>query len=250
MKNVWDSSIAAAMKIGEDWNYSGRVLFIVNNDRAIITHRATWVSVLISAGAEVHVAAEDTGSATAIRGLGAKFHNLRLGREKNSAIEDLFALFSTILLVAKLRPDTVVLLATRAYSLGWIPGILMRGTKFIRVITGAGRVLTEMPDRAEGRIVKVLLRAGAKLENVHTLFQTESDRKLFLGADLAHRDRSSLLEGTGVVVEDWPDVSAMNRPVSNVLFASRLFEEKGVREFVSAAEADRKSTRLNSSHWE
>lgn len=227
---------AAATEFGKKHTTTKRILFVVNNDRFFLTHRASWASAFVASGASVTVIAQDTGYGDNIRDLDFDFVPLHFGRESVSGREALITGIRLFFLLLKTRPQVVFLVATAAYSLGWPAAILLPKTRFIRVITGAGRALTaDSGSSRASAVVRYALKLSGRLRNVVSLFQLESDQASFVETKLAVANRSYVIAGTGVDTHTWtpPDRSEEHVPV--VLFAARLFREKGIYEFVDLA---------------
>jgi glycosyltransferase involved in cell wall biosynthesis len=232
------SEVEQADQIGRGFRGPKGVVFVVNNDRSFLSHRAIWGAALQAAGAAVTVIAEDTGEADAIRSLGFKFIAIGVGREASGVLA--MTKSATLILVAllRIRPSLVFLSAQVAYTLGWPAAVLLRRTTFIRVAGGIGRALDPavLMSRAS-RVVQISGHLAGRLANVFTLFQTEHDRETFAERGLLPApERSLVIPGTGIDVTAWQvdKVRDFEDPV--ILFASRLYREKGVHEFVGVAE--------------
>jgi glycosyltransferase involved in cell wall biosynthesis len=215
-----------------------RVAFIVNSDRAFLTHRASWADALRETGYEPYVLAPDTGYAQEIEALGFRFIKLDLGREDIRPVDGVLAALKILVTLIRLRPRLVFLVQTAAYTLGWPAAYLLPRSKFIRVAGGVGRALGlgAAAESRSAKIVRMALRASSRRRNVFSLFQIEGDRQRFVGMRLAEASRSWVIPGTGIDLEIW---TAPERDYSGEIvlgFASRLYEEKGVREFAEAAD--------------
>lgn len=224
--------LEVAQATGSRFDSPRRVAFVVNTDRGFVTHRATWALALQSAGAQVRVYAPDTGYADRIRRLGIEFHPLDLGREDVSAMKAVFAAVRLFLSLLAFRPGVVFLVQTAAYTIGWPAAAVLTRSRFIRVAGGVGRALQDS-DRPS-TLVRLSLRLGARCRNILTLFQLAGDKERFVRDRLAVEERTRVIAGTGVDLAAWsPTKPIADRDV--VLFASRLYEEKGVRQFVDVA---------------
>ena len=232
------SEVEQAARIGRGFRGPKGVVFVVNNDRSFLSHRATWGAALQAAGAAVTVIAEDTGQAEAIRSLGFNFIAVDVGRESSGVLA--MAKSATLILVTllKIRPRLVFLSAQVAYTLGWPAAVLLRRTTFIRVAGGIGRALDPavLKTRAS-RVVQISGHLAGRLGNVFTLFQTQHDRETFAGRGLLPApERSLVVPGTGIDVDAWQVHTVRNFEDPVILFASRPYREKGVHEFVEVAE--------------
>ncbi|WAJ32011.1 glycosyltransferase [Arthrobacter sp. FX8] len=227
---------AAAVQFGRNYRTKKKFVFVVNNDRFFLTHRASWATALAASGGGIIVIAQDTGHSAAIRALGFQFIPLHFGRESVSVQEAAKTASKLLLLLLQLRPHGVFLVATAAYSLGWPAALLLPQTRFIRVITGAGRALTaDSASSGATGVVRRGLGISARFPNVHSLFQLESDRDRFVAERLAAAARSHVVAGTGIDTNTWTPPETYERPLPVVLFAARLFREKGIYEFIDLA---------------
>lgn len=210
-----------------------RAAFVVNTDRGFLTHRASWATELIKRGYSVRVYAPDSGYSRQIEDMGIEFRDFSLGRESIQVRRAVIAALTLLVSLLAYRPKTVFLVQTAAYALGWPAAILLPRTTFVRVAGGIGRAMTA--GRSRGRLVMfALLRAGGALPNVRSLFQTTGDKNWFVGRKLARESRCAVVPGTGIDTSVWYPTEEKPRPLI-VLFASRLYEEKGVRQFVQIA---------------
>jgi glycosyltransferase involved in cell wall biosynthesis len=229
---------SAAVKFGLNFTTSKKYVFVVNNDRFFLTHRASWATALVASGGHVTVIAQDTGHADNIRRLGFDYISLHFGRESISAKEAITSASKLFAKLLRLRPDVVFLIATAAYSLGWPAALFLPKTKFIRVITGAGRALTaDVGSSRASAVVRSGLGFSGQLPNVSTLFQLETDKASFISAKLAVAKRSVVIAGTGLDTDTWTPADEREESVPVVLFAARLFREKGIYEFIDVARA-------------
>jgi len=231
--------LTAAANFGRAWHVGGRTVFVVNTDRFFLTHRASWAVAILTAGSPVTLIAADTGHGEEVRALGIDFRPLTLGREQIRAFQAVVVMWRLFWRLLSLRPRRVFLVATVAYTLGWPAAIVLRASRFVIVATGAGRVLSaDRRATLAAQVVQLQLRLSARLPNVHTIFQIAADRRLFLERRLAAAGRVHLIAGTGIDCEAWSPLGhgVEGEPVK-ILFAARLFREKGVYEFVESARA-------------
>jgi glycosyltransferase involved in cell wall biosynthesis len=235
---TFPSELEQAARIGQGFRGPERVVFVVNNDRSFLSHRATWGAALQAAGAAVTVIAEDTGEAEAVRRLGFGFIAVGVGREASGVLAMAKSATLILVMLLRIRPSLVFLSAQVAYTLGWPAAMLLRGATFIRVAGGVGRGLdpSVIKTRAS-RLVQLSGHLAGRLRNVFTLFQTEHDRETFVRHGLLPApERSLVVPGTGIAVNSWQTDGARDFENPVILFASRLYREKGVHEFVAVAE--------------
>lgn len=224
---------AAAREFGRKFATDKRIVFVVNSDRFFLTHRASWATSLQSSGAEITVIAEDTGHAGRIVGLGFDYIPLRFGRESVTVRESAAASLNLLSILMRIRPSTVFLVATAAYSLGWPAALMLPRCQFVRVITGAGRALSS--DTKSSTVVRMSLACSRRFRNVYSLFQLPTDLLAFVNERLAVQERSRVIPGTGLDTNTWTRSERSSIAKPTVLFAARLFREKGIYEFIELA---------------
>jgi len=188
---------------------------------------------LIESGARVVVIACDTGRKPEVEALGAEFVDLDLGRESIGPLVAARTMFQLRQELKRLDPRTVFLIATAAYVLGSLSALTLPRTRFIIGVTGSGRALSS--SKASATVVGWALAALSRRRNTRLLFQLHADRAFFVDRGWAVRGRSHVIAGTGIDAKAW-HVERLERDSVTVLFAARLFREKGAHDFVSIAQ--------------
>lgn len=120
-----------------------------------------------------------------------------------------------------IKPNVYGSLAAHALGIPVINNISGLGTAFIR-----GGLLT--------RVVTLLYRAALR-RSATVFFQNGHDRDLFVTDDIVCRDRTEVLPGSGIDVDQF--TPQQNPPGATCIFllVARLLTDKGVVEFVDAA---------------
>mgnify|MGYP000218073548 CR=1 FL=1 len=225
------ADVALAKELGAMFRSRSRVLIVCNEDKFFLTHRASWAVALDESGCEVMVAATDTGYRAKIEELGFEFLVMPSLREGVGPLRTLTGLLRLLYLYLRVRPNKVLLIGTAAYTVGCIPTPWFKSTDFVRFVTGNGRLLdTQSPfTGVAGR----LWRRAARAPNVSTVFQTSADLSLFTERQWADPDRTIVIRGTGIDTQSWTADREPRQPTA--MFAGRLFDEKGVPEFIEIA---------------
>src|SRR5690242_16263768 len=101
--------LSTARTIGAQYSAPKSVVFVVNNDRSFLSHRASWASALHAGGSSILVIAEDTGRSDEIRALGFDFHPVAFGRESIGARDAVVVTTKVATKLLRVRPDLVFL---------------------------------------------------------------------------------------------------------------------------------------------
>jgi glycosyltransferase involved in cell wall biosynthesis len=220
-----------------------RVLFVVNVDWFFLSHRLPVARAARAAGAEVVVAAADSGRRADVEADGFRFVPLPFTRKGQSPWREALALLALLRLYRALRPDLVHHVTVKPVLYGSLAArAVLRQAAVVNAISGLGFAFSEdRRARRAGQVVRALYRFALRSPRSRTIFQNPDDRQRFLSQGMLRPAQAVLIRGSGV------DCSAYSPPASGpadppvVLMSSRLLYEKGVEEFVDAARLVRRT---------
>ncbi len=214
-----------------------RILLVANAEWYFKAHRLPIARALRRRGDEVIVAAgEERGGGAAIEKEGIEFVPLHLRRRSLNPLRELAALIELVKLYRQRRPDLVyhvtikpVIYGSLAARAAGVPAVVnaIPGLGYAFAGSGFGRGLLR---GAVGAAYRLALSG----HRTRLIFENPDDRKRFLERGLAHAERSVVIRGAGVDVEQFlPSQEPAGTPI--VLLAARLLWEKGVGDLVEAA---------------
>jgi glycosyltransferase involved in cell wall biosynthesis len=216
-----------------------RILFVVNLDRAFLSHRLALGLGAQVAGADVWVAAPDTGRSMEIRQHGLHFVPLKISRNRGRLLGELVTVLSLARLYHRLKPDLVHHVTIKPVLYGSIISRVRR-IRTVNAIPGFGHLYGSEESKVLRMAVEWIYRIALRNPRSYTIFQNEEDRNDFTGRGLAPESRAILIRGAGVDCDVFRPASAPPGELI-VLFASRMLREKGVEDFVAAARSLRPS---------
>lgn len=215
-----------------------RLLFLATEDWYFASHRLELARAAVAAGYHVVVATRVREHGEAIRDAGCELRPLGWRRAGNSPWSHLAALQELVRLYREIQPDLVHHVALKPVIFGaWAArrsGVVRR----VDALAGLGFVFSSPTLRA--RLVRPAMRAllrralAGSLER--TIVQNRGDWEALLGASIVPRERLRLIRGAGVALEAFP-LSPHRADPPQVVLVARLLWDKGVGEFVAAAEA-------------
>ena len=138
-------------------------------------------------------------------------------------------------LLKKEKPDLVLSYTVKPVVYGSFAAWLARVPRIISMITGAGYVFAAETTKARlvRRIVSFLYKIGLYCSDV-VIFQNEDDLNEFVTRGLVKKEKTSVVNGSGVNMEEFKKT---DYPQNLTFFMlARLLHSKGVREFLEAAE--------------
>lgn len=214
-----------------------RLLFVVNVDWFFLSHRLPIALAARDAGYEVHLATALTGPAEAIESHGITLHPLNIDR-RSAGPWNAWVLWRDLArLFRRLRPDVLHLVTIKPVLLG---GLAARETgvpKVIAAISGLGFIFTARGAlaRLRGLMVAGLYRIALRRPGVRVIFQNGDDQAMLQRHAGIADEQVVRIRGSGLDVAAWPVRPQPSGPPV-VLMAARLLIDKGVREFVEAAQ--------------
>lgn len=163
-----------------------------------------------------------------------KYPLIRTGSNPFSDAKTLVFLTLTFI---RLKPRMVVTFQHKPNVYGLIAAFLAGVPTRAGVVEGLGFVFTRGEETFKKRLLRVVLKGLYKLSFnfAHKVFfLNPEDLREFVSQGLVRPEKTVLLGGIGVPLEEWPPFPAHLEPLTFTLIA-RLLREKGVREFAEAA---------------
>lgn len=212
-----------------------KFLLISPKNRTVYNFRGDLIKSIINMGYEVIVTGPDKDNVDRIEELGTRFIEIPMNKTGTNIKADLAYCNALTDLMKSEQPDVVLGYTAKPVIYGTIAA-KKAGIKNINcLITGAGYTFTAKTAKAKvlGAIVKTLYKnALAKADNV--IFQNSDDRNEFISLGLVKKDKTSIVNGSGVNMEHFKAESAKTEPITFFML-SRLLKSKGVREYLQAA---------------
>jgi len=214
-----------------------KILFVVNTPEFFLSHRLPLALAAKSKGWEVTIASGSGLAIGKIKELGFTHYEVPIARSGQNPFTELWTLLCIVRLFRCMRPDLVHLITIKPVLYGGIAARLAAVRSVVAAISGLGTVFHSSTERGGFRLelVKKMYRAAFKQSQLRVIFQNPSDRDALLRAQALKIDEARMITGSGVDLEEYPVVpEPEGRPV--VVMAARLLRDKGVFEFVRAAE--------------
>ena len=207
---------------------------------SMLRFRGKLIQDLLAAGHRVLALAPDYTEEhrRTLRSWGGLPLDYPLDRTGMHPLRDMRTLQALWALFRRYRPDVVLGYhpkpAAYAPFSAWLAGVPRR----IAWIGGLGYVFSTPKATWKTRTLRFAIRLWYRLafRVAHQVwFQNLDDREAFVTWNLVTPEKSVVVGGTGVDLDEWPPAPPFTEPLTFTLIA-RLLREKGVREFVSAAQ--------------
>ncbi len=210
-----------------------RLLYVVTEDWAFLSHRLPMARAARDAGFEVHVATRVSGGAAAIEAERFILHPIPFARGSLSLIET----FSTIAALRRVRREVKPALthhvALQACALGMLAA-LGQPAACVNAFIGLGYSFTSDTGKAHAvrMLIGPLLRFLINRKNSVALVQNRDDVAALIALGIA-KAQIALIPGSGVDVNRFtPLAEPDGAPAFG--FVGRLLDDKGIRTLVAA----------------
>lgn len=214
-----------------------RLLVVCNDLDFFLLHRLPETLGALRAGYQVHVAIPSGPRAAEIGTHGFVFHPLALSRSGANPFRELQSLLALYRLFREVKPDLVYLMTIKPILYGGVAARLAGVRSVVAAVFGLGFVFTDMSlkTRLLRVVVSLLYKLAFSHRRLRVIFQNPTDRELLVDLGAVSRDKTVMIQGSGVDLRTYcfrPEPEGT--PV--VLMAARLLRDKGVLEFVEAAQ--------------
>lgn len=227
-----------------------RVLIFVNDINFFYTHRFRLINFLKSHGFKFSVACSvndaDKEILSFISNESVEVINLDFSRGTINPLKNLYLLKQYREILKDHDPDILYLISSKPNLLGGLANYFNKKVKVIYSITGLGYLFIN------NSIKSKVLRFGVcfiykflfKQKNASVILQNTDDLKL-LNEFGVRFNRSTLIHGCGINIYEYQDIIRDTKESAlRVCFAARLLEDKGINEFIEAADHFQFDSRL------
>lgn len=208
-----------------------KVLFLVNHDVVIYNFRLELVQRLIADGHEVVISSPNGERIDDLKKLGCEYHEIEIARHGMNPLKELSLIRTYKKLLKEVRPDIVFSYTIKPNIYG---AIACRSMKIpcVANITGLG---TAVENGGIVQRITVLLYkfAFTKIKTVY--FQNTENMQFFIDEKIA-LGKHYLLPGSGVNLNRFSPIEYPETDTVEFAFISRIMKEKGVDQYLEAAE--------------
>lgn len=212
------------------------LLFVVNTPEFFVSHRLPVAEAAKRAGYEVHVASAHGGAVEKIEDAGFQHHVIEFARSGQNPLQEMRTLKQLFILFRSLQPDLVHLVTIKPVLYGGLVARFTGVSGVVAAVSGLGTVFVanSMVSKLRRWLVTRLYVQAFKQRRLAVIFQNPIDRETLLSTGALSIGNTRMIRGSGVAMAEYPYLpEPAGKPV--VVMAARLLKDKGVAEFVNAA---------------
>ena len=220
-----------------------KILYITTEDRFFLSHIKERAEHASNNGFKIAVAAKKTQEkyVREIESCGFEFFDTQVERQSLGPITQLRAIKRLLSIYLKVKPDISHHLGAKAIIYGTIAcklaASLLRSTKIVNAPIGLGYVYAS--DTLKAKLLKpiltVLYHFTLNPTNSEAIFENPDDLEYFVKIKALRRENAHCIYGAGVNTKLYAP-SIQKYPITTVVMGARLIKEKGVIEFIKAAQ--------------
>jgi glycosyltransferase involved in cell wall biosynthesis len=210
-----------------------RLLYVVTEDWAFLSHRLPMARAARDAGYEVHVATRVQDGAAAIASEGFILHPTPFARGSASPLAALRTIMALRRVHRQIQPTLAHHVALQACVLGMM-ATLGRRCACVNAFIGLGYAFTSTNAKARAMrsVIAALLRFLVDRDGSIALVQNGDDMAALISLGIA-KDRIALISGSGVDVRRFTPLPEPQGPIT-FGFVGRLLDDKGIRTLIAA----------------
>lgn len=219
----------------------GRLLFVENFLPSFISARLGLARAAAAAGFDVHVAAPLVAAGSPDLDPGLEWHDVAIGRSL-SLLDEAKTVARLISLYRWLRPDLVHHVRMKPVVYGGLAARITHVPAVVNTLTGLGYVYHS--DSPKARLLRPAVTFGLRLVcgpgSQRLIVQNSDDFNFCVRSKICPPDRIVLIRGSGVDIDHYRPLPEPDDPPL-VTLPARMLWDKGVGEFVAAAQLLRAS---------
>lgn len=215
-----------------------KILILANHFITIYAFRKELVEELIKEGNEVFLALPVSEETSYFSDMGCKIIDTPLDRRGTNPISDMKLMLQYIKVIRMVKPDVVLTYTIKPNTYGGIAARICK-RKVIHTVTGLGSVYIQ--DMWQKNIAVLLNRIAFKGAS-KIFFLNEDNKKFYKKLNIISDDYETfIVPGSGVNLDKFKYTELPSTSKITFTFVGRVLKDKGIEEFMSAAEELRKN---------
>jgi glycosyltransferase involved in cell wall biosynthesis len=211
------------------------VAIVINTSWNIFNFRLGLLRALQEEGYRIVAIAPRDAYSSKLEAMGFEYYEIKMNNKGTNPVEDAKLVVDFYKLYKQVAPDVILQYTIKPNIYGSMAaGIL--GIPVISNISGLGTVF--LNDSLSSKIARLLYKLALKFPK-KVFFQNTHDRELFIDSKLVNESKTDLLPGSGIDTEKFKPLETSARESGKplrFLFIARLVKDKGIVEYVRAAQ--------------
>ncbi len=209
------------------------IAIVINTSWNIFNFRLGLLKALQKEGYRIVAIAPRDEYSEKLEALGFEYHNIDINNKGTNPLEDAKLVYAFYKLYKEIAPDVLLQYTIKPNIYGSMAAGML-GIPVISNISGLGTVF--LNDSFSSRVARFLYKVALKVPK-RVFYQNAHDRALFIDSNLVQKEKTDLLPGSGIDTEKFKPIEIKDDSnIVKFLFIARLVKDKGLEEFVQAAQ--------------
>ena len=223
-------------------NDANHLVYVITEDWFFASHFLDRAIAAKNSGYKVSVVTRCRETAQELDAHGLIFENIEFSRRGLNPIRELATVVRLRAILRRINPDIVHNIALKPVVLGSLAARLAGVRNVVNAPVGMGYVFTSHESKARilRPLVKRLIRNVLSRPNSKVIIENSDDYNNLISGRFAKKDSISLVKGAGVDTAKFNYTVESVEPVK-VIMVARLLRDKGIQEFIDAAEIVKQS---------
>lgn len=213
-----------------------RLLIIVNEDRFFLSHRKEVGVAAMQQGWKVSVVGKNTGRSREVEDLGIEFIEMPVNPTGKNLQQEIKTFRFLRKLYGREKDAVVHHVGLKNMVWGGLAAKMQKMDGVINAVSGLGVLFSDYNPSKLKKLLIPVLKWGMNADNVSIIFQNHEDESLFEALGISAPTKTYFIKGSGVDLSQFRGDAHSQRKLLRVIFAGRMVEDKGVLDFIRAAE--------------
>ncbi|AOM81652.1 glycosyltransferase family 4 protein [Salisediminibacterium beveridgei] len=208
-----------------------KVLILSNHHSYTYNFRKEIIQAIIDEGYKVYIVQPYGEKVENLKKMGCECINLSLDRRGTNILTDAILFKNYYKIMKKIKPDVVLTYTVKPNIYGGFASRLLK-IPHIPNITGLG---TAIENKSIMQKIMFMMHRTALKRSSCIMFQNEENKKIFEREKIG-KGKYRLIPGSGVNIEHFDLLDYPSQRSTEFVFISRIMEEKGIDQYLEAAE--------------
>ena len=213
-----------------------RLLIVVNEDKFFLSHRKEIGESAQKEGWSVAVVGKNTGKADEIESMGLEFIEMPVNPTGKKLHQEMKTFRFLHALYGKEKNAVIHHVGLKNMVWGGLAARLQHMDGVINAVSGLGIMFSDFNPSRLKKVLIPILRWGMNMPNVSIIFQNHEDEGLFEALGVSEKTKTYFIKGSGVDLSKFKGKAHSDGKPLRVIFAGRMVKDKGVLDFIKAAE--------------
>ena len=208
-----------------------KILFSANSSFYIYKFRLSIIRSLADQGYEIHIVAPKDKYTDMLKEEKVHYHKLNLDPLGINLIKEINSLYQIIRIYKKISPHIIFNSTIKLNIYGSIANFA-KNSFCVNNVTGLGSFFAHNGPK---KWLAIFLYKISKRGVNHIFFQNMEDMEYFFDLNIAKKQNSTLIPGSGVDTQYFKRKKSKKSKKFRFTFASRIIKEKGILDFIEAS---------------